>query len=60
MSAALTTELAARWVGMFMGRPCTERTVRRWVETGRLPNRGTKHRIIVWTDDLIDMFSAAA
>jgi hypothetical protein len=43
---------------MFIGKRCTERTIRRWVETGRIPNHGTKRQIIVWSDDLINMFDS--
>lgn len=55
----ITTAQAAGWMHHIARHDCTERTIRRWVETGRIPNRGTSRRIIIDTNDLIDMLSAA-
>ncbi len=50
--SAVDTTTAALWVATFGGRPCTERTIRRWVDSGRIPNLGSDRRILVDIADL--------
>ncbi len=58
--AKLSTAYAAGWMHHIARHDCTERTIRRWVENGRIPNHGTPRRIIVDTDDILDMLDRVA
>lgn len=55
----LSTPDAVRWMRLMRAPIVSERTIRRWVASGRLTNHGSKWDILIDTDELIDLLDAA-
>lgn len=55
----LSTPDAVRWMRLMRAPLVTERTLRRWVTTGRLTNHGNTKRVLIDTTELDELLSAA-
>lgn len=55
----LSTPDAVRWMRLMRAPLVTERTLRRWVTTGRLTNHGSKWDIRIDTQELAELLCAA-
>ena len=54
----LSTPDAVRWMRLMRAPLVTERTLRRWVNTGRLTNHGNTRHILIDTNELDDTLHA--
>lgn len=55
----LSTTDTVQWMHLIGARPCTERTLRRWVAAGKIANHGGKWDILIDTNELAPLLSEA-